>query len=138
MWQTDIELAKEALKEYEVGLQRMNRDEWMEEALAWVAYGFAESRLLVDDSYRVAGVDPGKRAEVEEGDTEPPTWGIAWGKKKPKELDLILTDTDSTVVRCSMGAIEQFESGYLGIFVREGVILCMPRGPFDEGGDAPS
>ena len=139
-WQTDIQLAKEELREFEVGLQRMGRDEWMAEALAWVTYDYAEEkRLAVDESYRVATVDPGKKAEVEEGDTDPPTWDIAWGKKAgPKEIELTLTDTDATRVGCKMATAERLGRGYLGIFVREGVIVCLARGPFDDGEEGPA
>ncbi len=138
-WQTDIQLAKEELKEYESGLQRMGRDEWMAQALAWVTYDYGtDKRLAVDESYRVAGLDPGKKAEIEEGETDPPTWNIAWGKRGPKSLELTLTDTEATKVDCSLGTAEKLGKGYLGIFVREGVIVCLARGPFEEGGEGPA
>lgn len=138
-WQTDIQLAKEELQEFESGLQQLGRDEWMAEVVAWVAYDYAtENRLAMDESYRVANIDPGKKAEVEAGETEPPTWDIAWGKKKPKAIDLILSDTDSTTVNCPMGTAEKLGKGYIGVFVREGVIVCLARGPFDDAEEGPA
>lgn len=138
-WQTDIQLAKEELKEYETGLQRMGRDEWMAEVLAWVTYDYAEDkRLAVAESYRVADLDPGKKAEIEAGETDPPTWDIAWGKKGPKAVELVLTDTDSTRVNCPLATAEQLGKGYIGVFVRDGVIVCLARGPFDDGEDGPA
>ena len=138
-WQTDIQLAKEELQEYEIGLQRMSRDEWMAEVVAWVTYDYAEEKMLaVAESYRVGSLDPGKKAEVMSGDTDPPTWDIAWGKKKPKAIDLTLTDTEATTVNCPMATAEKLGKGYLGIFVREGVIVCLARGPFEDGEDGPA
>lgn len=138
-WQTDIQLAKEELQEFEIGLQRMDRDQWMAEVLAWVTYDYAaEKRLAVDESYRIASLDPGKKAETVPGETDPPTWDIAWGKKGPKDLELTLTDTESTTVLCSLGAAEKLGKGYLGIFVRDGVVLCMARGPFEDKVEGPA
>lgn len=138
-WQTEQQLEKEELQAFEVGLQRLSRDEWMGEVLAWVTYDYsAEKRLAVDESYRVASLDPGRKAEVEEGDTDPPTWDVAWGKRSPREIELTLTDTDSTQVNCKMGTAEKFGKGYMGIFLKDGVILCMARGPFDEAEEGPA
>lgn len=138
-WQTDIQLAKEELQEYEIGLQRLGRDEWMAEVLAWVTYDYAEAKkLAVDESYRVADLDPGKKAEIEPAETDPPTWSIAWGKKGPKAIELVLTDTEATRVNCPMATAEKLGKGYLGIFVREGVIVCMARGPFEDGEEGPA
>lgn len=138
-WQTDIQLAKEELEAYETDLQRMGRDQWMAEVLAWVTYDYSEEkRLEVDESYRVADLDPGRKAEVEQVETDPPTWGIAWGRKGPKAIELTLTDTDSTQVNCQMGTAERLGRGYIGVFQREGVLLCLARGPFEDGEDGPT
>ena len=87
------------------------------------------------DSSRVAKVDPGKKAEVEEFTVDPPTWGIAWGKKAPRSLKLILTDTNSTQIECPLAARTKMEAGFMGVFVLENAIVCLPRAPFPEAGD---
>ncbi len=136
LWQTDIDLAKEELKEFQAELDRMTEEEWMAAALAWVSFDYAEERqLMVDDSYRVDAVDPGKKAEVEEITFDPPTWGIAWSKKSPRKLVLTLTDDQSTEIDCALGAAEKLRSGFMGIFLRDNIVVCMPRGPFSGSDD---
>ncbi len=133
MWQTEIDIAKDELAEFEAELSRMAHEEWMEIALAWIEYGYSEDRRIdVEDSHRVALVDPGKKAEVEELTIDPPTWGIAWGKKAPRSLKLVLTDTNRTAVECALAAKKKMEAGYMGVFLRENSVVCLPRGPFSE------
>lgn len=135
-WQTDIRNAKESLAKFEAELLRMSQEEWMKAALAWVEYGFSEeNQLTVEDSKRVAMVDPGKKAEVEELTINPPTWGIAWGKKAPRVLKLVLTDVNGTAVECPLAAKKKMEAGYLGVFLGENGVVCVPHEPFPESED---
>ncbi len=136
-WQTEQRIEQEALDALIAKLDRMEREEWMAAALAWITYDFpAEGRLTIDDSYRVAGIDAGKKGEVQPGGADPPTWGIAWGRKAPKDLELTLTDVNSTKVTCELARAEKLRSGYFGIFQHEGLLLCLAREGFEETGPA--
>ena len=136
VWQTDIRNAKEELAKFEAELLRMGENEWKQTSMAWIAYDFsAQNQIRVEDSYRVAAVDPGKKAEVEEITIDPPTWGIAWGRKPPRTLKLVLTDINGTTVDCALPSQKKLGGGYIGIFLREDSIECLSRAPFPESGD---
>ncbi|MFQ5527855.1 MAG: hypothetical protein ACE5GX_16555 [Thermoanaerobaculia bacterium] len=135
-WQTDIRNAKEEQAKLEAELLRLSEEEWMNKALAWVEYDFAgENQLTVEDSRRVAMVDPGKKAEVEELTINPPTWGIAWGRKPPRFLKLVLTDVNGTTVECPLAARKKMDAGFLGVFVGQNGVLCVPHEPFPKSED---
>lgn len=142
MWQTDIQLAKEALKELEAQLDRMPEEEWKSTSIAWfeIQVQEGERRISVPQTFHVGDIDAGKRAEVERGGEEwEPTFDIAYPKKLPKALEITMTDDDSTRVECPLGDAAKGQRGLLGVFIHESALLCVFReAETGEGDEAPA
>lgn len=126
-WQTEQQLAKEALAQLEAKLEGLDEEGWKREALAWIAFDNTDSgKMAVDDSFRVGDLS-GKKADIALIDDEPMIWEISYSKKLPKELQLTLTDQNKTEVQCDLGAASKMSSGHLGVFMHEGVLHCLSR-----------
>lgn len=135
-WQTQMRNQQDAIKKLETDLAKLDRDGWTEKALAWIEYDFsADNGITVADSDRVADLDPGKKAEVEQLTWDPPTWGVSWTKKPPRMLKLVLTDTAATKIDCTLNAKKKMDGGYMGIFLLDEAIVCLIREPFPESDD---
>lgn len=132
-WQAEMELAKEELKRFEAQLAALSADEWRARSIAWLEFAIEPSarRIQLPASFHVGEVDPGKRAEIEvtsEYDALDPTWAIAYPKKAPRELRLVMTDEASTAVTCPIGeAVDRAVPGSLGIFVHDTTLVCLFR-----------
>ena len=128
-WQTDIRNDKEGMKRFETELAAIPLEEWKRRALAWVQLeeGGAEgATLLVEESHRVGGLEA-KKVEVRpRGDTGD-QWDLVVEKKTPKELTMVLTDQGATRVECPFRAAVDGGAGHLGVFLSDGVLLCLPR-----------
>jgi len=127
-WDADMQIAKEQLAEFEAGLAALSDAEWRDQSVAWadVELRLADRRISVPRSFHVADVDAGKRAEVE-ADILDEAWYIAFPKKAPKEIELILTDNSATRVSCPLPEAPEEADGTLGIFVLETRIFCFFR-----------
>lgn len=127
-WQTEQALEREALAELEAEMDSWTEQEWLDKALAWIAFDSSTSgRISVDDSFRVGGLEAGKKIDVSLIDDEPMVWEITYDKKPPKDLELILTDDATTHVGCNLRSAMDLSKGYLGVFMHDGILLCMPR-----------
>lgn len=133
-WDADMQIEKEQLAEFEAELAVLTLDEWREQAVAWadVATRLEEREIDIPISFHVLDVDAGKRAEVEL-DPLDEGWYIAFGKKPPKDIDLILSDNNSTRVTCSLADVPPLAEGIFGVFVLETRVLCYYR-PAEEAG----
>jgi hypothetical protein len=133
LWDSDMQIAKAQLAEFEAGLAALTLDEWREQAVAWaeVATRLEEREIDIPVSFHVLNVDAGKRAEVEL-DPLDEGWYIAFGTKAPKEIDLILSDKSSTRVSCSLADLPPLAEGLFGVFVLETRVFCYYR-PAEEG-----
>lgn len=131
IWQTRQGLELEELKAFEAELEGLSEEEWKERAIAWLAFDVAEGAVMtVAESYHVAGLDAGKKATVAmtSDDEDFPEWEISFGKKKPNDLDVTMTDRESTRVACPLGETFRLHVGHLGVFVRDAELICMTRG----------
>jgi len=128
LWDADMQIEKEQMAQFVAGLEALSDEEWREQSIAWAELHMrvAERRIDVPRSFHVLQVDAGKRAEVEV-DPLDEAWYIAFAKKVPKEIDLILTDTRSTRVNCPLSDVPDDAVGHLGIFVLETRVLCFFR-----------
>lgn len=131
MWQTEIDLAKEELAQFAADLERASLEEWKAGAAAWVEVSRAEAEQLISvpSSFHVGSLDA-ERAEVEVDDPYDPAprWEIRYESKLPRELTLVLTDTDTTRVTCPLRTtLESSPRAYLGVFARGEVIECFAR-----------
>lgn len=136
VWQTEIDLAKEAVRELQAEVDAMDLDEWKDRSVAWIEITPTaesdEEYLAVPASWHVGGLDAGRKVEVElESEYDPqPKWQLHYGKKQPRTLTLVLTDDEGTRVDCSLSDLmKQGDGGYLGVFVHteSATIHCIPR-----------
>lgn len=135
-WLTDAELATEEQKAFIANLDRMPLAEWKETSVAWLVIEVDKDdrRIHLPETYHVGEVTPNKRAEVERGGAEwEPAFEIAFPKKPPTELEVTLTDVNSTKVTCRLGDAVKGEQGMLGVFVHEATLLCVFRPAGEEG-----
>jgi hypothetical protein len=128
LWDADMQIEKEQMAKFVAGLEALSQDEWKEQSVAWAELHMrvAERRIDLPRAFHVLDVDAGKRAEVEV-DPLDEAWYVAFGKKAPKEIDLILTDSRSTRVNCPLSDVPDDAQGHLGIFVLETRVLCFFR-----------
>ncbi len=131
MWQTDIDLAKEELAQFAAELEGVSLEEWKAGAAAWVEVSREEADPLIEvpSSFHVGSLDA-ERAEVEIDDPYDPAprWEIRYESKVPRDLTLVLSDTNSTRVTCPLRTtLESSPRAYLGVFVRGPVIECFAR-----------
>lgn len=136
VWQTEVDLAREALREMEAELVALELEEWKDRSVAWIEISSAsdggEEYLAVPASWHVGGLDAGRKVEVElESEYDPePKWELRYGKKQPRSLTLVLTDEQDTRVDCALADLmKESPSGYLGIFVHteSSTVHCVPR-----------
>lgn len=136
VWQSEIDLAKEVLREMEAELSGLDLDAWKDRSVAWIeiaaaADGGAEY-LAVPSSWHVGGLDAGRKVEVElESEYDPePKWQLRYDKKRPRSVTLVLTDEQATRVDCSLvELVEGAATGHLGVFVHaeSNTVHCVPR-----------
>jgi len=136
VWQTEVDLAREALREMEAELVALELDEWKDRSVAWIEISSAseggEEYLAIPSSWHVGGLDAGRKVEVElESEYDPePKWQLRYGKKQPRSLTLVLTDEQGTRVDCSLATLmKESSSGHLGVFVHteSTTVHCVPR-----------
>jgi hypothetical protein len=120
----------------EAELSGLDIDSWKERSVAWIEVASSaegqEEYLAVPSSWRVGGLDAGRKVEVElESEYDPePKWQLHYGKKPPRSLTLVLTDQEATRVECSLGDLMgESEAGYLGVFIHpeSATVHCVPR-----------
>ena len=130
-WQPEIQLERDEMAKLEADLDRLSREEWRAEALAWLELEWpAPDRLAVTESDRVAGLDFRKRVEIRVvgADELPSRWEVAFSRKPQRRMAVVMTDVDDTRVSCGLG--ELFPGGgALGVFQHQGYLLCLSREP---------
>ena len=109
-------------------MERLSEPEWKQLALAWLAFELqGRESMSVSASFHIDQLGAGKKADVRRQDEVGPTFEIAFGRRPPKELELTMTDTAKTQVDCNLAGALKFESGLLGVFQHDGVLLCHSR-----------
>lgn len=136
IWQTDQALSLEAMKEFNAGLAGLSDDEWREQAIAWLRLdideeGGEEWQVRIEGAHRVGSVDAGKKTQVDTGPGGLLPWIVSGSKKLPRSLSVILTDVDSTEVKCLLRGEAPQGAANLGVFVLEGQLVCAYRGAGD-------
>lgn len=129
-WQHGLDQAEEREAQLMADLDRLSDEEWRQKALAWVRFeteGAKSSTFSLPEAYRVGSVRATKADVAAQGPEDSPHWQINFGKKPPKSITLVLTDTGSTEVECKTAGAMAARTGHLGVFVHEGMLFCLPR-----------
>lgn len=139
-WQPEMRREREKLAEFEASLERLTREQWRKQAVAWLEVERpADDRMLVTESEGVQGLKVKKKVRVRALDTDeesPSAWEVVFEKKPPRKLVVVMTAGQGKRETCSLGTVLP-GGGALGIFQHRGAFVCVAREPEPEG-DRPS
>ena len=128
-WQGEQGMELAALRDMEAQLGRLSETEWKEKAVAWMVFEMDEPRSLrIPEAFHIGELDAGESSDVVPTRSRKPGWDLSFSGKAPRELRITLTDVNSTEVSCPLRPVlKKSDRGFLGVFVRDGVVVCLPR-----------